>query len=123
MFFAMYDPKTDPTTARMIQMASEGHTSRHIAAEMGLSFSNVRTRLTRLRRRGLCPPINVARGAFRNVQAASDRADYLKLKKGSIGLLLFTLGEELGNKFLKEIPPGMAIAEYAAAIIKDQMLD
>jgi hypothetical protein len=125
----------------IIRLACTGMPSEAIAAKLNVGSDGVRSRLTRLRSAGLCPPVHVARaggvdpapwiakidarGRFYNRPPSLPRAKNTKnrVRTGTMGDLIACLGPDLAFKLGKEVPDGASLAEYIAAIVKDAVLE
>lgn len=134
--------KKDQTKVNMeiVRHACAGKTIMEIAKLTKMSRSAINHRLSALRASGLCPSTRICRhekpdgeyyakqiekNAGKNISFAPMKREHSgeRIEMGTISIMIGTIGRDLCKELAKEIPDGLTIAEYAASIIKDYLLD
>jgi hypothetical protein len=135
----------------IVLLACRGFTAKRIAATLGVKQDIVRHRLYRLRAAGCCPPVALCREGRPNAsewvaKLISERSKPTRMRStspnagrmwrlpvvpgtekpvmlGTMNTLVRSLGKDVTCHIAQTMPPGVAMAEYIAGIVKDAVLE
>jgi DNA-binding MarR family transcriptional regulator len=104
--------------ARIVTLAMQGKKSREIADVLGITVMTAQMRVSRLVQSGTIPRRS-------NRQDRIHKDDLLRLKYGkrlgTMHQLVSALTEDQLHQIGREVPEGMTVAEYIAAILCDAL--
>jgi hypothetical protein len=114
--------ESEALNERIRALSLSGITSREVAEKLGMDHNKIKSRITRMRESGKLPPLAWCRGTEVSTYDAVKVTNFAHgARLGSIRQLVNCLSKEHIKKLAKETPQGMTIAEYIAAIVKDEL--
>jgi hypothetical protein len=104
--------------ARISALTADGLTSRQVAQRLGLGLPMVRSRISRLRKKGAIPKLLVCRYG-QEYATLKEREARTPGNIGSIRQFVRCLTRGEMERLVKMVPKGLTVAEFAAAVMKD----